>query len=75
MNRIIVSDAFITQIGTAAQPLELYDSQGHILGHFVPISVSPQPEECPYSEAELKQMHSEEGGRSLSEIWEALGAK
>ncbi len=28
---------------------------------------------CPYSAAELEEMHQQTGGRSLAEIWKSLG--
>jgi len=75
MNRITVNDAFITQLGGIAQPVEVCDAEGHTLGHFVPIVALSTSEDSPYSADELSRMHGEEGGRLLSEIWKSLGAK
>jgi len=75
MNRITVSDTFITQVGGVAQPVELCDAEGHTLGHFVPTSALGKSDDCPYSVDELNRMRSEEGGRGLSEIWDSLEAK
>jgi hypothetical protein len=74
MNRITISDALKSQFDGIDVPVEVVDAAGHRLGHFVPATVLPR-DECPYSAEELDRMQHEPGGRSLTEIWKALGAK
>ena len=72
MNRITASSEFSTQVDGLVEPVQVCDSAGRTLGHFVPVSVA---DDCPYSAEELARLQAEEGGRSLSEIWKTLGAK
>ena len=75
MTRITVDDSLSRQLGLVGQTVELCNSAGLSLGHFVP-AFTPHPEDnCPYSVEELAKMRAEEGGRPLAEIWKDLGVK
>jgi hypothetical protein len=75
VNRIIVSEPLKGELDGFARPVELIDESGKRLGHFVPAIITAAGDDCPYSPDELLEMRSERGGRSLKEIWGALGAK
>ena len=75
MNRITVDDALKSRLDGVVEPVEVCDSEGCTLGHFVPIAALGGPDGCPYSTDELNRMRGEDGGRSLAEIWGALGSK
>ena len=76
MSRIVLDESVGQQLAGADSPVELYDSSGRILGHFVPARrdffVLPG-DECPYTMEELRQMQSESGGTTLAELWQELG--
>ncbi len=74
MNRITIHEPLKGELDAVAQPVELIDEAGKRLGHFVPARIAAL-DDCPYSPEELEQMRSEQGGRSLKEIWTFLGAK
>ena len=73
MNRITVDDSLTSQLHGANEPLVLCDGSGSALGHFVPIVLSGQKDDSPYSPEELQRMRSEQGGRSWTEIKRSLG--
>ena len=75
MTRITIDDSLSIQLGNIAQPVELYNSAGLALGLFVPMFRPDPNDKCPYSLEELAEMRSQEGGRTLSEIWESLGVQ
>ena len=75
MNRITVREPLKGELDAVAQPVELIDEAGRRLGHFVPARIAAPDDDCPYSQKELDQMHSERGGRRLMEIWKSLGAE
>lgn len=75
MSRITVDDAFRSQLDKWSVPVEVCDRTGRKLGHFVPAVSSQGADDCPYSDEELARMRQEQGGRTLPEIWESLGAK
>jgi hypothetical protein len=75
MDQITVTGPLKTELDALSAPVELVDEMGRPLGHFVPRLAAPASDDCPYSSGELEQMRREEGGRSLAEIWGALGAK
>ncbi len=76
MVKIKVEKSLRDQLAVAGDLVELCDTSGRTLGHFVPIR-SPQEGidsvDCPYSDEELARMRREAGGRPLAEIWKALG--
>lgn len=75
MNRVVIADPFRSQLGELQSPVEFVDESGNRLGHFVPAPTATAPDQCPYTEQELERMRHEQGGKPLSEIWAALGAK
>jgi hypothetical protein len=75
MNRLVVMPPLRAQLDDLAGPVEIVDETGRRLGHFVPVAAATVTDACPYSASELERMRSEEGGRSLPEIWRSLGAK
>ncbi|HEX6962667.1 MAG TPA: hypothetical protein VF175_12420 [Lacipirellula sp.] len=75
MTQITIDDSLSKQLGQIAHTVEILNSAGLSLGHFVP-AFKPHPEDnCPYSLEELARMRSGKGGRTLSEIWKSLGVK
>jgi hypothetical protein len=66
MTRLIVSSELSSQLLNASQYTELCDTQGHLLGYFMPKSVYEDIYNPP-SEEELAQAE-EEPGRPLAEI-------
>ena len=75
MNQITVGQPLTTQLERLAVPVEVVDETGRSLGHFVPRSATITSDDCPYSLDELEAMRAEPEGRSLSAIWDSLGAK
>ena len=75
MNQIVVDNPLGARFDALLQPVEVVDQTGRKLGHFVPRRATIGPDDCPYSAEELERMHSEEGGRPLTEIWKSLGAR
>lgn len=75
MNRITVHEPLKAELDALAQPVELIDEAGKRLGHFVPARIAAPGDVCPYSREELDEMHSEQGGRPLREIWGSLRVK
>jgi hypothetical protein len=75
MTRITVDDSLSKQLGQIGHTVEICNSAGLSLGHFVP-AFKPRPEDnCPYSAEELAKMRLEKGGVTLEEIWRSLGVK
>jgi hypothetical protein len=75
MTRITVDDTLSLQLGQVGQTVEICNSAGLPLGHFVP-RIRPRPEDnCPYSDEELAEMFAETEGRPLAEFWKEIGAK
>jgi hypothetical protein len=75
MNRLTIDHHASTQLVGLSQPVEVFDEDGNLLGHFVPkVSLDPSAS-CPYSEAALARMRGENGGRFLSEIWDSIQDK
>jgi hypothetical protein len=74
MNQITIDDPLTIRLHGLIEPVELVDSNGRCVGHFVPAGLV-NDDECPYSAEELEAMRSEQGGRPLTEIWKSLGAK
>ena len=76
MSRITVDDSLRAQLLGLRGKVELCDSKGKILGHFLPAEETtrlPHPDDgCPYTTEELQRFQQETGGRYLSEIWKGL---
>lgn len=74
MNRITVDNSLRSELDRLDEPAEIVDQTGRRLGHFVPTAATIASDNCPYSPEDLKQMRSEEGGRTLPDILRSLGA-
>jgi len=70
MSRLIVDPSMEAQLRNLGQTLEVCDSSGHLLGHFVPALdlAHHRPMEPTISEEELTRREHADGGRSLAEI-------
>ena len=79
MSKIIVTDPLLSELDGCFTPIELCDPSGRSLGHFLPSGAAAfrprDSDQCPYSPEELARMQTESGGRSLSEILNALAAE
>jgi hypothetical protein len=67
MTRLIVSSELRSQLLTAGDYTEICDAQGHLLGYFMPKSVSDDIYRPPTDE-ELAEAEREPGGRPLADI-------
>ena len=75
MTRITVDDLLSKQLGQVGHTIEICNSAGLSLGHFVPI-FRPRPEDnCPYSAEELAEMRADTEEMSLADFWKEIGAK
>ncbi len=70
MTRITIPDAITAQVRAATGPIELVDSNGMTVAKIV----AAKPE-CPHSLEECQRILEDEPGRSLGEIWKALGVR
>lgn len=70
MTKLIVDSAMRVKLAEARNALELCDDDGHVLGHFIPITSGSQrsSSEPQVSDDELDRREREGGGRSLREI-------
>jgi hypothetical protein len=70
MNQIIVDEQFRAKLTSLAEPLELCDESGRILGLFYPAANGSHDDdvEPPISAEELARRSQERGGRTLAEI-------
>ena len=76
MVKITVDESLRDQLDAVRDPIELCDSSGQTLGHFVPSPNRPgmvASIDCPYPDESLIRMRRESGGRGLAEIWKDLG--
>ncbi|MBA3482086.1 MAG: hypothetical protein H0T51_09755 [Pirellulales bacterium] len=74
MNHVIVSDPLNVNITGFAQPTELRDQSGYVLGVFTPV-IRRAPGEPEDTLEELEAAANEPGGYTLEEIWRELGVK
>jgi hypothetical protein len=77
MTRVTVDPLTQARLRGLAQPAELCDESGRVLGYFTPLS-SRAPNgamEPTISEEELRRREQEGGGRTLAEILADLGKK
>jgi hypothetical protein len=76
-SRLVVTEDISHQLADLKDAAELCDESGRTLGHFVPEEVFRRwlyaSVEVPLSDSEMERRRNESGGRSLPEIWEALG--
>jgi hypothetical protein len=75
MNRLTIDHHASSQFGGVSEPVEVFDENGNLLGHFVPKASLDPSASCPYSEADLARMRAETGGRFLTEIWGSMKEK
>jgi hypothetical protein len=66
MTQILLDANLARQLKTAADPVELCDPAGEVVGHFTPV---PRPKiKVPFTEEEIKKSKQKTGGRSLADI-------
>jgi hypothetical protein len=70
MSSITLDPLTTQQLLQSAQPVEVLDFSGSVIGHFVPKSKAYL--EPPATKEELERRCNEPGGRSLQEIWRDL---
>jgi hypothetical protein len=77
MVRVTVDQGLEAQLRAEAEPLELCDAGGRVIGHFIPITESAGYEgvDSPTPAAELDRRRREENGRPLAEILRDLRAR
>lgn len=79
MTQITVDSSIQQMLGGMSSHLELRDTNGQVLGHFLPedeyIKMLYASYKCDLSEEEWQRRLAETGGCSLAEIWQRLGAK
>jgi hypothetical protein len=79
MTRILLDPQLQAKLNGLNEPLELCDTDGHTVGHFLPHAVYQKmlyqiaEAACPYTSEELARMENETGGRPLADIWRDLG--
>ena len=75
MNRVTVDHSASSQLDGVRQPVQVFDENGKLLGHFVPTSSLDPTASCPFTDDELNKMRNESGGRPLNEIWDSMPGK
>jgi hypothetical protein len=75
MTPITLNEPLSTQLGGVTEPVQILNSQGSPIGHFVPIFKLRPEDNCPYSAEELAEMRADPGGMTLEEFWTSIGAK
>jgi hypothetical protein len=79
MSKITLDPELKAKLNGLDQSLEICDESGTVVGHYLPHDVYKKmfyaalASECPFSAEELERRHKEKGGRTLAEIWKALG--
>jgi hypothetical protein len=77
MTQITVDQALQQRLGGLAEPLELRDANGQILGHYLPEAEYKKivygSLEIPFSDEEVARRRAQTGGCSLREIWDRVG--
>jgi hypothetical protein len=70
MTRVIVDAVTLERLRNAREPVELSDSTGQLLGHFLPVFKRPLSArmEPAISEEELDRRQAAGGGRRLADI-------
>jgi hypothetical protein len=78
MSKVILDPDLKARLNGLDQHLEICDTDGRTLGHFLPageywkLLYRSAEADCPYTEEELQRMQAEAGGRTLVEVWKAL---
>lgn len=75
MNRVTVDHSASLQLDGVSQPVQVFDENGKLLGHFVPTSSLDPTASCPFSDEKLAKMRGASGGRPLNEIWDSMSGK
>jgi hypothetical protein len=79
MAPIQIDPALQQQLNGTTDPVAFCDSEGRVLGHFLPeaeyLRYLYDTIECPLSEEEIARRRAEPGGFTLQEIWQELGVK
>lgn len=79
MPTLIVHTTLQDQLKQLTEMTLLTDDKGTPLGHFIPGAKLDSDRyrlaesQCPYSAEQLQQMRTESGGKSLGQIWQAVG--
>jgi hypothetical protein len=79
MSKLIADESLRKQINGAAEPFEICDTEGKVLGHFVPpdfykwliYEAAKHPPDL--TPEEIQRRLSEGPGRPLAQIWKDLG--
>jgi len=71
MNKLIVAAKTREKLHNLAEPLQLVDESGKILGNFTPAPCNPR-REPQIREEEIRRRLQQGGGRSLAEILKCL---
>ena len=79
MGKITLDPSISSQFEGLQEPTEVAGGSGKSIGAFLPaeqyqkILYQLAESQCPYSPEELARMQAETGGKSLKDIWTALG--
>lgn len=77
MTQIQIDSGMQQKLGGMAEPVAFCDTNGNILGHYLPEGHYKEllyaSYKLPLSEEELERRRAETGGCSLQEIWKRLG--
>lgn len=66
MTQILLDANLAQRLKAAANPLDLCDPDGEVVGHFTPVQ---KPKiKVPFSEEEIKKSKQKTGGRPLADI-------
>ena len=79
MTQVQVDQALRQKLGGMAEPVELCDANGAILGHYLPEAEYKKMRygsiQIPYSDEEIARRRAQTGGCSLRDIWDRVGQK
>jgi hypothetical protein len=77
MHKVVLDSSMLARLPKLADHLELCDSSGKTLGHFLPAELYKEFllawADANITEEELERRRREPRGRSLKEIWQGLG--
>lgn len=79
MTQVQIDDVLVEKLGGLDSAVELRNSQGITVGHYLPEAEYTRmlyaSYKCNISDEELERRAAEPGGYTLEEIWKELGAK
>ncbi len=79
MTQVQIDPTLRQKLGGMAEPLELCDANGQVVGHYLPEAEYKKllyaSVQIPYSEEEIARRRAQTGGCSLQEIWDRVGQK